>query len=274
MDGTDGIPRTVRTLWGQHAAPRRGPKPGLTLQEIGAAALAIADEEGLPAVSMSRVAKRLGFTTMSLYRYVERKDELWSVVLDEAYGQPKPLPRGDWRRALTVWGRSVRDRTLAHPWILQVPVTAPPITPHQTRWMEMALRGLDGVGLSEQDKLSAILLVDTYVRGQAAFSTGAGASSAEPARMSYARQLRELIDPADFPALTAALSSGALEDEQDDWSRDEFEFGLQVTLDGIAALVERRTHDRHGDDAIRAHQRSATQPAVDRRSTPRTVQPR
>ena len=76
MTESDDLPRVLQLLWGLDAPGRRGPKPALSLHQIGAAAVRIADAEGLGAVSMSRVAGELGYTTMSLYRYVESKDDL------------------------------------------------------------------------------------------------------------------------------------------------------------------------------------------------------
>ncbi|MEV6522678.1 TetR/AcrR family transcriptional regulator C-terminal domain-containing protein [Longispora sp. NPDC051575] len=83
--------RTAELLWGPGPRPSRGPKPGLTLERIVAAAIAIADAEGLAAVSMQRVAGDLDFTKMSLYRYVPGKAELTALMVDAAMGPPPDL---------------------------------------------------------------------------------------------------------------------------------------------------------------------------------------
>ena len=71
-----GLPRAVMIAWGMEEAPQRGPSRGLSHEKIVAAGIDLADAEGLGAVTMQAVARSLGFTTMSLYRYVSSKDEL------------------------------------------------------------------------------------------------------------------------------------------------------------------------------------------------------
>src|SRR5580658_3820692 len=78
--GPAPLPPGLDLLWGRRERGRRGPKPGLSVDGIVDAAVRIADAEGLEAVSMARVAKELGFTTMSLYRYVASKDELLQLM--------------------------------------------------------------------------------------------------------------------------------------------------------------------------------------------------
>ena len=82
------LPPRLQLLWGLQERPRRGPKPGLSLERIVDAAIGLADAGGLAAVSMARVAAELGFTTMSLYRYVPTKDDLLELMVDAASGLP------------------------------------------------------------------------------------------------------------------------------------------------------------------------------------------
>ena len=79
--------RTMELLWGVQKKPSRGPKPSMSVGRIVRAAIEIADAEGLGALSMGRVAEELGFTTMSLYRYVPGKAELIDVMLDSVMGE-------------------------------------------------------------------------------------------------------------------------------------------------------------------------------------------
>src|SRR5689334_284269 len=101
-------------------------KRGLSEAKVVAAAIDLADRDGVEAVSMARVAERLGFTTMSLYRHVRNKDELLRAMLDRALGPPPSAlddPGEDWRAALELWTRSVLEALLRHPWAIRVPVT-------------------------------------------------------------------------------------------------------------------------------------------------------
>ncbi len=246
-DNTEELPRVLALMWGHEQTGRRGPKPGLTIQDIGQAGVKIADAEGLGAVSMSKVAGELGFTTMSLYRYVGSKDELFTVMLDQAYGPPdlaEPPAGAGWRERMTIWAAAARDGLLRHPWILQIPLFEPPLSPNQLEWMEAGLRTLGQTGLGEQAKLSAMLLVDVYVRGitqltahMVVANAEAGLTELESDQI-YARRLALLLDPERFPAVAAALGSGSLSDGSD-FTVDEFAFGLNTVLDGIATLIER-----------------------------------
>src|SRR6478752_1512579 len=130
------LPRYLQLLWGREPAGRRGPKPGRSITEIGEAAVAIADAEGLDAISMKSVAAAVGFTTMSLYRYVDSKDELSAVMVDVAYG-PADLrynAEEGWRERITRWTREISSRRLAHPWTTEVRLASPPLTPNMLGW--------------------------------------------------------------------------------------------------------------------------------------------
>ena len=102
------LPPAVELLWGLRDRGRRGgPKPALSLERIVAAAVELADEGGIAALSMGRLAEKLGFTTMSLYRYVASKDELLLLLLDAGIGEPPPDPGGSWRDRAGAWCRDL-----------------------------------------------------------------------------------------------------------------------------------------------------------------------
>lgn len=250
MDGTDAggapvLPPHLAAAWGLRERPTKGPKPGLTLERIVAAAVRLAESEGLAAVSMSRVAGELGAATMSLYRYVTAKDELLALMVDAAGGAPpEPSAPGEsWRDGLSRWAWGYLAILRRHPWILRVPITAPPLTPNQIAWMEAGLRCMRDTGLPEQAKLSTILLLSGLVRNWGTLSADieaaarAGGITTDEAMNSYGRMLASLVDPVRFPALSAAIRAGALDDEGEP-SDAEFTFGLDRVLDGVAALIE------------------------------------
>lgn len=244
--GTSGLPASIEAAWGVRSRPGRGPKPGLSLERIVDAAVTIAAADGLGAVSMNRVAADLGTSAMSLYRYVAAKDELLTLMVDTAIGPPPPAQPGeDWRAGLSRWAHGQLGAFRRHPWILRVPIGAPPITPNQVVWLENGLTALRDAELAPQEKMSAILLVSGYVRNWATLTADltaaalAGGGSDPDPQIAYGRILARLIDPLRFPEVHKMIGTGVLDDEDDDFD-NEFVFGLDRLLDGIETLISSR----------------------------------
>ncbi len=160
----------IDLLWGRRERGKRGPRPGLSADAIVDAAVRIADAEGLEAISMARVAAELGFTTMSLYRYVASKDELLQLMFNaSALGAESLVIEGDdWRSRLRSWAVIQRDMLDRHPWITQMPMAAPPLAPNSLHFVERALETMDGNrprGLGEAPRHRPALLLHAQ-RGQ------------------------------------------------------------------------------------------------------------
>ena len=237
------LPRYLQLLWGREPEGRRGPRPGRSIEEIGAAAVAIADAEGLEAVSMKSVAAAVGFTTMSLYRYVDSRDELGAVMLDVALGAPSLVftPDQGWRERITGWARQISDRRLAHPWTVEASQAAPPLTPHAIEWMERGLEALEDTGLTSQQRLSAMLAIDGWNQNHVRQSVQMGlVGTIDPdgPQAAYLQHIGRLIDPARFPRLATA-GPEAFDDDDEDFFAEEFDYGLGLLLDGIEALIAR-----------------------------------
>ena len=244
------LPDTVAVAWGVRGRPHKGPKPGLSLERIVAAAVRLADAEGLAAVSMSRVAAELGAAPMSLYRHVTAKDELLTLMLDAAYGpypaQPPPDagPETGWRAGLSRWAWAMRAAIHRHPWVLLIPIRGLPTLPNEVTWFEEGLRCLQDTGLEENEKASAILLVSGYVRNTAMIDADieaavrASGKTPDEWMASYAQTITLLADPHRFPALTKFIAAGVF--ERADPPDDEFAFGLDRILDGLDALIRTR----------------------------------
>lgn len=222
----------------------RGPRRGLTLEQIVTAGIEVAARAGIDSLSMAHVAREIGVGTMSLYRYVDSKDDLLMLMVDAALGPPPPLvgELPGWRAGLESWARGVFGAYQQHPWTLKVPISAPPLGPNNVAWMERALGVLESTPLTEPEKLSTLLLLSGFVRSQATLvaDLAAGASAtAAPLAATYGSILAQLTDPASYPALHRAIASGTLDDEDEDFEPD-FDFGLARILDGIAGLIARR----------------------------------
>jgi AcrR family transcriptional regulator len=233
------LPPSIELAWGLRRDGTRGPRRGLTLEAIVAAGIEVAASDGVGALSMARIAKQLGVGTMSLYRYVAAKDELLTLMLDTALGPPPPLPEpGGWRGGLTAWCDGLRDAYRRHPWGLRVPISAPPLGPNNVAWLDRALDALTETRLSEQDKLSCVLVLSGFVRNDATLTADfAAAADGELVMPGYGTLLAEITSADEFPSLHRAIASGALDDEDD--PDIEYQFGLARILDGIAELVGR-----------------------------------
>jgi AcrR family transcriptional regulator len=247
------LPPGVDLLWGRRERGRRGPRPGLSLDAIVEAAIRLADAEGLEAVAMARVAQLLGFTTMSLYRYVASKDELLQLMWNgSAQGAETLVLHGhDWRSRLRDWALVQRDLMDRHPWITQMPLAAPPVAPNSLTFVERGLEALDGTGLADQDKIRVIGILSSYSLSEArmaheaaraAQQAKAQAASGEPVPVpDFDGLLRELVDEQHYPRLyRLAWSAGAPDSASpEETERKEFLWGIELILDGVEALIGR-----------------------------------
>ena len=247
-DTESGLPPAVEQLWGLRPPARRGgPKPALSLERIVAAAVGLADEGGLAALSMSRLAERLGFTTMSLYRYVASKDDLLVLVLDAGIEAPPDHDSAaGWRASCSAWAWALRAGYHRHRWMLELPISGLPAGPNQLVWFERGLEALGPTRLAEGEKASSVLLLATYVRTQTQLgvdlvrATEAATEAGRPA-VDWAAVVRRVTDPQRFPAVARVIAAGVFDDDPDGYPDDEFDFGLQRILDGIDALHRSRS---------------------------------
>ena len=163
---------------------------------------------------MARVAAELGFTTMSLYRYVASKEELLQLMWNgSARGAEDLVLEGDgWRARLRAWAIVQRDMLDRHPWITQMPMAAPPMAPNSLIFVERGLETMDGTALADVDKLRFIGLISSYTLSEArmandarraeqeqAAAAGDGAEAAPP--WTFDALLRELANEATYPRL-------------------------------------------------------------------------
>lgn len=246
MGEQQGLAAEVALLWGLREPPRRGPKATLTADDIIRAAVAIADADGLAAVSMARVADRLGNSPMALYRHVRSKDELLSLMTDAALESPPDLTGvHGWRAGLTAWARGIVDVNRRHPWLARLPISGPPVGPHNLAWFDSALGTLDGTGLAAPERLAVVMGLLTYVQGEVRLTADLAVGyAADPAAFgrAYGEALARVVDPRTLPALAAILDEGVFEDAGQDFEGEldaDFDFGLACYLDGVAAFIAR-----------------------------------
>lgn len=220
-------------LWDRAEAPKRGPRPTLTLDAVARAGIEVADADGLAAVTMQRVAERLGVTKMALYRYVPGKVELVALMVDLGLGEPPVALDAGWRERLDAWAREMFARIWAHPWALEATIGVRPIGPNEMGWLEHATAALTGTGLTGPEMLDTAVTLIGHVRTIAQQGAAMRTNTPETA---YDNAMTALLAGREsrFPTLTAALS--------DPNGRNQaLTYGLRCILDGVSLLVASRT---------------------------------
>jgi AcrR family transcriptional regulator len=253
--GTGDPARSMALLWrsGSEAAVRRGPKPGIDVDRIVAAAVSLADTHGLAVLSMRRVAAELGVGAMTLYTHVPGKGELVDLMLDHVLGElyaDEDTPgathagwsEGGWRARLELVARANWDLFVRHPWALHVATGRPPLGPNLMAKYEKELQAVDGVGLSELEMDLVVTLVNGFVRGtvsgvqeklDAEAATGLTEDQWWEATAPYVEQV---FDGKRFPTVARVGPIAGEELGAYDPMRS-FTFGLTRLLDGIEVLV-------------------------------------
>ncbi|GLZ33733.1 TetR family transcriptional regulator [Lentzea sp. NBRC 105346] len=241
--------RSLALLWRTHDdSPRPGPKQGLTVDSIVDAAIGVADESGMAALSMRAVGERLGRTAMALYTYVPNKSELVDLMYDRTLGElPADYPVEDgWRPAVTAWAEQLWAFYLRHPWMLHVSQARPVLGPNSFGSLEAVAGILRTTGLPAARLRPIVSALVHYVRGSAESVTEARDASTATGTTDdawWAGQSAALQEVApDFAARFPMLTWLQSEDPDDvpDYEhkvRSAFADGLAVLLDGVAAAI-------------------------------------
>ena len=250
FSGSGDPRRTLELLWGASETPKRGPRQSLSVKRIGEVAIALADKEGLGALSMRRVAKELKVSAMSLYTYVPGKAELLDVMLDCAYGErcaAAPANMG-WRSELERLAGNSMALYMRHPWMLQIATHRPALGPNAIAMYEEGLRAVSEAGLTELDMDLVVSLISDYVRGAARSTVDAVAAQSITGRtdaqwwQEHEQAFQHVFDASRFPladkiGTAVGQTYGAAHDP-----KRSFEFGLGRLLDGIEAYICNMNH--------------------------------
>ncbi|GAA1666121.1 GntR family transcriptional regulator [Glycomyces endophyticus] len=250
---TDGLVIT-RPRSGTVVAPRRAAKDAgpaeLTRERVVTEAVAIADAEGLEAVSMRAVAGRCGVAPMSLYRFVEDREELVHLIADGVYGsEPFDVdPSAPWREQVESIARTLWHLHRAHPWLGRIqPLTRPLPLPSVVRLGDRMLGALEGLGLPPRLHFDVHVLVYSHITGLAAnferedeAVSLTGVSSEEWTDLQYLPKFGDDSFMASVPHFAKLFGrTGAMPDGYDMDLDALFALDLAVFLDGVEALAER-----------------------------------
>ena len=234
------LPRGIALAWGVAADPQRGPKREMSVEKIVDAAVELADAEGIGAVSMAAVAAKLGFTPMSLYRYVSAKDDLLLLMQEQATGLPPDSHReiDGWRERLLALYEEQVLLYQRHPWMLSLPINGSPITPNSSAWLDASLAALESTPLTADERMAVALAVTGDARWcgivQAGYTAQIRSSGLTPEEVAVreATLYDRVITPDEFPALRRAIDEDVFLSPA-----DPFRFGVERVLDGVVAYI-------------------------------------
>jgi AcrR family transcriptional regulator len=205
----------------------------LSKERVLRAGVALADREGLDALTMRRLAREVGAGAMTLYHYVANKDDLLDGMVDVVFSEID-LPAADagWRTAMRQRAASVRRALARHPWATGLMELRTKPGPASLRHHEAVLDCMRAAGFSIADATHAYWLLDSYIYGfaiqEASLPFGTPEQLAEMAEFVLPQ-----VPAADYPRLNEAAAA-SLEAGYD--YTDEFEFGLELILDGLERL--------------------------------------
>ncbi len=207
-------------IWDRPDRGSRGPAPAHSREAIVAAAITLADADGLAAVSMRAVAAALGTSAASLYRYLSSRDDLLDLMTDRVIGElrPYPQPDGDWLDTMLRLAREQLALYRRHRWLLDAAHRQSGMGPQSLAWFDHCLRVLQPVHCAAAAKFEAIAMMTGTVSLFARSETTSGSASAFAG-----------FDPAAYPHLAAAFARPPAPAPQ----RDLFERTLRSLLTGL-----------------------------------------
>lgn len=224
-------------------ARRSGRRP-LDAAAIAAAAVAIADAQGIDEVSMRKIAAVLGSGTMSLYHHVRTKEDLLAAMDDLIMGEILVAPielKGGWRKAMTAIAKATRDAYRRHPWALTIQSEGGQPGLNGLHHVEQSLAALKSTGLDFESKMAINVVIDDFVFGHSLRAIAVDFENGDAEKMvgHIADFMSANVNPAEFPTLMEAMGDTPLEEfvlrmartfHPDEW----FETGLAAVLDGLA----------------------------------------
>jgi AcrR family transcriptional regulator len=246
--------RTLALLWrhcdvDRPAPRRRGPRPSRSVDDVVEAALAVADERGLEAVTVRAVAEQVGVAPMSLYTYVPGRAELLDLMVDTVYlrmDRPRRRSRS-WRRRVTAVAEANRAVFEQHPWVAEVAASSrPPLGPGAMAKYEYELAAFDGTGLGDVETDAGLAFVLGFVQNHARTAEATRRAQVESGMddtawwEANAPLLARVLDPAAYPRAVrigsaAGAAQGSAHNPEHAWA-----FGLARVLGGLATLVDER----------------------------------
>ena len=226
-----------------HTTNRTRPRGSLTRELIIKEALALLEEHGPGALSMRRLADRLGVAPNALYTHVRGKTDLIDGLIDQVYAglELHPDPSGDWTQQLTALSQDIRAYLLAHPAVVPYALQQPGLGPHSLRLGEAIYNVLRPAGFSDQAVVGTVYALVTYILGFVALEIPRAGTDPQTSD-EFVRRMWAFfaaLPPGEFPhhvelaPLLARISTD-----------DQFRFGIRTFLAGLKAQQPDREHPR------------------------------
>ena len=207
----------------------------LSRERILKAALELADESGIDALTMRRLGLALGYEAMSLYNHVANKDDLLDGMLDLVLAESEPpAPDGDWAEAIRSSASSVHAALRRHPWSCASLMSPGRIRPARLRYMDLLLGRLRRAGFSAETTYHAYHVLDGYIFGFSLWEASHTYTAEEISK--FATIFEDVITPDAYPY----LHEHGRQHMEDGPHREvsAFEFGLDLVVDGLRKIHE------------------------------------
>jgi AcrR family transcriptional regulator len=216
------------------------PRARLSRDRVLRAAVRLADRDGIEALSMRRLGRELGVEAMSLYHHVAGKEDLLDGIVDLVWREVEPPGSGsDWKAAMRARAASVRAALARHPWAAGVLEARNRPSPAMLRHHESVLRCLREAGFSLALAAHAFAVLDSYVYGFALQERVLPFDTTEE-MAALAERMVGQMPPGEFPLL-GEMAARAIAGDYD-WATEEYEFGLELILDGLERVMRSRGH--------------------------------
>jgi TetR/AcrR family tetracycline transcriptional repressor len=220
---------------------RTRPRGSLTREQIIKEALALLEEHGPGALSMRRLADRLGVAPNALYTHVRGKSDLIDGLVDQVYAglELHPDPGGGWTQQLATLSQAVRQHLLAHPAVVPYALQQPGLGPHSLRLGEAIYDILRPAGFSDQAVVGTVYALVTYILGFVALEISRAGTDPQTTD-EFVRRMWAFfaaLPPGEFPhhvqlaPLLARISTD-----------DQFQFGIRTFLAGLNAQQPEHEH--------------------------------
>jgi AcrR family transcriptional regulator len=206
----------------------------LSRERVLEAAIGLADEGGLDALSMRKLGQELGVEAMSLYNHVANKDDLLDGIADVVTEQIEvPAPGTDWKEALRQTAISSHEVFVRHRWACGLMMRRPRVSPQRMRWMEAVLRTLREAGFSPDMTHHAYHALDSHITGFTLWQVNMPFETKEEL-VEMATDFLQQIPADEYPFVIEHAEQHIAPSSPN--GKSEFEFGLELILDGLERL--------------------------------------